>query len=106
DGHDCGVRAADRWLSQFVPQITSSTAWRQDGALFIVWDESSAEDGRVAMLVVTPTLRGQLAMPLNHFSLLATISDRLGVPRLGNARQATSLQPQLEAAGAKSPTSG
>jgi hypothetical protein len=106
DGHDCGVRAADRWLAQFVPQITSSTAWKRDGALFIVWDESSAQDGRVALLVVTPSLRGQLTMPLNHFSLLATIADRLGVARLGLAKQASSLQPQLEAAAVKSPTSG
>jgi hypothetical protein len=45
-------------------------------------------------------------MPLNHYSLLATISDRLRVPRLGLAKQATSLHPQLETAAAKSPTSG
>jgi acid phosphatase len=106
DGHDCGVARSDRWLSQFVPQITSSTAWKQGGVLFIVWDESGTEDGRVALLVVAPTLRGQLAMPLNHYSLLATIADRLRVPRLGLAQQATSLQPQLEAAAAPSPSSG
>jgi acid phosphatase len=106
DGHDCGVARSDRWLSQFVPQITSSTAWKQGGVLFIVWDESGTEDGRVALLVVAPTLRGQLAMPLNHYSLLATIADQLGVPRLGLAKQATSLQPQLEAAAAPSPSSG
>jgi acid phosphatase len=97
DGHDCGVATANRWLSQFVPQITSSTAWKQGGALFITWDESSAQDGRVALLVVAPSLRGQLTMPLNHFSLLATIADQLGVARLGEAKQATSLHPQLAA---------
>ena len=106
DGHDCGVARADRWLSQFVPQITSSTAWKQGGALFITWDESSGPDGRVALLVVAPTLRGQLTMPLNHFSLLATISDRLGVARLGEAKQATSLQPQLAAGTAQSSNGG
>ena len=106
DGHDCGVARADRWLSQTVPQIVSSTAWKQGGVLFITWDESGAGDGRVALLVVAPGLRGQLTMPLNHYSLLATISDRLRVPRLGLAKQATSLHSQLEAAAAKSPTSG
>jgi acid phosphatase len=106
DGHDCGVGTADRWLSDIVPQIASSTAWKQGGALFIVWDESGAQSSRVALLVVAPSLRGQLTMPLNHYSLLATIADRLGVPRLGLAKQATSLQPQLEAAAAKSPSSG
>jgi acid phosphatase len=106
DGHDCGVARANRWLSQFVPQITSSTAWKQGGALFITWDESSAQDGRVALLVVAPSLRGQLKMPLNHFSLLATIADQLRVARLGQAKQATSLQPQLEAGTALSSNSG
>ena len=106
DGHDCGVASADRWLSQTVPQITSSTAWKQGGVLFITWDESGAGDGRVALLVVAPGLQGQLTMPLDHYSLLATIADRLRVPRLGLAQQATSLRPQLEAAAAKSPKSG
>lgn len=106
DGHDCGVARADRWLSQTVPQITSSAAWKEGGTLFITWDESGAADGRVALLVVAPTLRGQLTMPLNHYSLLATIADQLRVPRLGLARQATSLQPQLEADAAQSPSSG
>jgi hypothetical protein len=43
---------------------------------------------------------------MNHFSLLATIADRLGVARLGEAKQATSLQPQLAASTDKSPSSG
>ena len=106
DGHDCGVARADRWLSQTVPQIVDSTAWKQGGALFITWDEAGSGDGRVALLVIAPGLHGQLTMPLNHYSLLATIADQLRVPRLGLAKQATSLQPQLEAAAANSPTSG
>jgi phosphatidylinositol-3-phosphatase len=97
DGHDCGVGTADRWLSQVVPQITSSPAWQEGGALFITWDESSAGDGRVAMLVVAPGVHGDLTMPLDHYSLLATVADRLGVPRLGLAKQATSLIKQLQA---------
>ena len=74
---------------------------QQGGVLFIVWDESGAAEGQVALLVVAPSLRGKLTMPLNHYSLLATIADRLRVPRLGLAKQATSLHPQLEAASRK-----
>jgi hypothetical protein len=95
DGHDCGVGTADRWLAQVVPQITSSPAWQQNGVLFITWDESSAGDNRVALLVVSPSMTGPIATPLDHFSLSATISDQLGVPRLGEAQQATSLSTQL-----------
>jgi hypothetical protein len=95
DGHDCGVRTADRWLAQVVPQITGSPAWQQNGVLFITWDESSAGDTRVALLVISPSFRGQIATRLDHYSLLATVSDQLGVPRLGLAQQATSLAQQL-----------
>jgi phosphatidylinositol-3-phosphatase len=105
DGHDCGIRTADRWLSQVVPQITSSPAWQEGGTLFITWDESSAGDGRVALLVIAPGVHGQLTMPLDHFSLLATIADRLGVPRLGLAKGATSLSKQLQAGAAQSSSS-
>jgi phosphatidylinositol-3-phosphatase len=104
DGHDCGVDTADRWLSQVVPQITRSAAWQKGGALFIAWDESSAGDGRVALLVVAPGVHGQLTMRLDHFSLLATIEDRLGVARLGLARRATSLTKQLQAGATPRPS--
>src|SRR3989440_6496306 len=106
DGHDCGVRASDRWLSGVVPQITSSPAWRKDGVLFITWDESSAGDGRVALLVVAPSVRGRITAPFDHYSLSATISEQLGVPRLGDAKQATSLSKQLQAARAQGSPSG
>jgi hypothetical protein len=43
---------------------------------------------------------------LNHYSLLATIADRLGVVRLGQSKQATSLKRQLEAGIASSPSGG
>ena len=97
DGHDCGVRTADGWLSQVVPEITSSPA---------TWDESSSSDSRVALLVVAPSLRGQITTPLDHYSLSATISDQLGVARLGQAQQATSLSKQLQAGRAQPSPSG
>jgi hypothetical protein len=82
------------------------SAWRKDGVLFIAWDESSGGDSRVALLVVAPSLRGQITAPLDHYSLSATISDQLGVPRLADAQQATSLSKQLQAARAQSSASG
>lgn len=98
DGHDCGIGRADQWLSQVVPQITGSPAWQEGGLLMITWDESSANDGRVALLAVSSSLQGQISTPMDHFSLLATVEDELGVPRLGLARQATSLAAQLNGA--------
>jgi phosphatidylinositol-3-phosphatase len=102
DGHDCGVRTADRWLSGVVPQIISSSAWQQNGVLLITWDESTNADSRVALLVVTPKLRGPISTTMDHFSLLATVSDQLGVARLGQSAQAASLHDQLQAAASPS----
>lgn len=96
DGHDCGTARSDQWLSQTVPQITGSAAWQQGGVLFITWDESSAGDGHVALLVLTSKVQGQISTPLDHFGLLATVEDLFRVPRLGQAAQANSLAPQLQ----------
>jgi hypothetical protein len=106
DGHDCGIARTDGWLSRAVPEIMRSKAWQQGAVLFITWDEGSGEDSQVALLVVARNVRGQFTMPLNHYSLLATISDRLGVARLGQSKQATSLKRQLEAAIVPSPSGG
>lgn len=95
DAHDCPIRTADNWLSRVVPQITGSAVWQQDGALFITWDEGNGADDRVALLVVAPGLQGEITTQLDHYALLATIEDALGVPRLGLAKDATSLNSQL-----------
>ena len=92
DGHDCSIRTADRWLAQVVPQITGSSAWQQNGVLFITWDEGSGGTDQVALLAVAPALHGQqYATSMNHYSLLATVEDLLGVPRLGSASGSPSL---------------
>lgn len=96
DGHDCSLRTADNWLAQVVPLITGSAAWQQNGALFITWDEGNGADDQVALFAIAPGLQGEITTPLDHYSLLATIEDALGVPRLGMAKQATSLNPNLK----------
>lgn len=104
DAHDCPARTADDWLAQVVPQITSSAAWQQHGVLFITWDEGNGADDRVALLVVAPGLQGEIMKRLDHYSLLATIEDALGVPRLGLAKAAASLDAQLKSGATSSST--
>lgn len=87
DTHDCSLETGDRWLSNTVPLITGSRAWREGGVLFIVWDESEGgQKNQVPSLVVAPNLGWHtLPAPFDHYSLLATVEDRLQVPRLGLA---------------------
>lgn len=85
DMHDCPTATGDQWLSQEVPLILASPAWKQSGALFITWDEGTSSDGcctfagggRVATLVISPLGRKQFqsATPHDHYSLLRTVTD-------------------------------
>jgi hypothetical protein len=100
DGHDCSSQTADDFLAGLVPRILASDAWRQNGLLLITWDEDDGHgDNRVPALVVAPTLAShQTSRPHDHYSLLATVEDRLGVPRLGEAARASAFD-ELFAAG-------
>ncbi len=95
DMHDCSIATGDTWLSQQVPAILNSTAFRNGGVLFITWDEGStnagcctnAAGGRVATLVISPLGRTafQSSVAETHYSLLKTIEDSWNLPRLGGA---------------------
>ncbi|HYR47653.1 MAG TPA: alkaline phosphatase family protein [Candidatus Polarisedimenticolia bacterium] len=94
DQHDCSIAVGDDWLRQTVGTITSSPAWQADAVLFITWDEDSGRsDNRVLTLVLRPDVKHRVsAVSYDHYSLLATIEDILGVPRLANAARATPMR--------------
>jgi hypothetical protein len=86
DGHDCSTGVADQWLSQTVPMILATSAWQDNGLLLITWDEGDDNANHVLTLAIHPTATAQVSrVAYNHYSLLATIEDRLGVARLGRA---------------------
>ena len=95
DMHDCSIATGDSFLSQQVPGILNSSAFRNGGVLFITWDEGStgagcctdAAGGRVVTLVISPLGRTgfQSSTAETHYSLLRTIEDSWNLPRLGGA---------------------
>ena len=122
DGHDApcvdgragGLAAADEWLRTWVPRITGSPAFKQDGMLVITFDESDGPQsdasaccgegpgpntplpgitgmggGKVGALVLSPYVApGTVSSTsYNHYSLLASIEDLFGLPYLGYAGQ-------------------
>jgi phospholipase C len=93
DTHDCRVSVGDDWLRQEVGQITTSAAWQKDGILFITWDEDDGStDNRVLTLVIAPGLGHRTSQKhYTHYSMLATLEDLLGVGRLGQAANASSM---------------
>jgi hypothetical protein len=90
DGHDCSSSVADAWLSHTVPAILSSNAWQDGGMLVITWDEGEDSANSVLTVIIRPNPVNHVsAKRYDHYSLLATIEDTLGVARLGQAAQAT-----------------
>ncbi len=97
DAHNCELGTADEYLGHLTPRLLRQLG--PHGLLVVTFDEGSsnasccgnARGGRVATILVGPEVRKgiRLHRPYSHYSLLATLEDRLGVGRLREARHAT-----------------
>jgi hypothetical protein len=89
------IAAGDTWLSQTVPVILNSAAYRNGGALFITWDESEGGDLPIGMIVLSPKAKGNgysNSIAYTHSSTLRTMQEIFAVqPFLGGAASATDL---------------
>ena len=84
------VLQGDDWLSINVPPVLATAGFASGGrdVLFIVWEEAGTDIGTPPMplIVVSPLARATTtSASYTHASLLATIEDGLGVPRLGDS---------------------
>jgi hypothetical protein len=90
DGHDCSTAVADKWLEATVTTILTTGAFKDDGVLFITWDEGYDRANSVLTLVIhSDPLTHQSDRLYDHYSLLATVQDLLGLPRLGQTTNAS-----------------
>jgi hypothetical protein len=104
DGHDCSNNVVSDWLSQTVPLILESEAWKDNGVLFITYDEGEDSANSVLTLVIRDrqvNLRSSVAY--DHYSLLASIEDLLGLPRLAQAANAEAMSDLLATRPLKTP---
>jgi hypothetical protein len=89
------VALGDTWLATAVPQILASQAYRNNGVLLITWDEGTAGDGPIGMIVLSPLAKGggySNTVHYTHSSTLRTLQEIFGVtPLLGDAAKATDL---------------
>ena len=105
DMHDCDTAAGDRFLSTLVPSLLHALGPR--GLLFLTFDEGTSDagccrlaaGGHIATIVAGGAARrgARLPSPADHYSVLATIEDLYGLPRMRGAACACtpSLQPLL-----------
>ena len=96
DMHNCEANVADAWLEKTVTKIMAADAYKNGGAIFILFDEgSSRAPGATADLptiVISPNLANPgkpVSTPFTHASYLATVEDIFGLGRLPTTQNAT-----------------
>lgn len=97
NAHDCDLDVMDTWLHTWVPTILQSPAWRDNGVLFVTFDEGAVQDqsgcceyaagGRIVTLVIAPMGKPAYSSTVayDHYSILRTIETAWGLPLLGKA---------------------
>lgn len=84
------IKQGDNWLSQNLPMILNSAAYKSNGLVIITWDEGSgSSDGPIGMIVLSPYAKGggyHNAIHYTHSSTLRTLQKIFGTsPPLGGA---------------------
>lgn len=106
DMHDGTIAQGDTWLQNNLPAIFSSSAYQNGNVvLFLTWDEGEGGTANdcatnttdvgchVATIVVSPSTRPgtQSSTLFNHYSLLRSTEQLLGVPALLQGAGANSM---------------
>jgi phosphatidylinositol-3-phosphatase len=94
DMHDCDPAVGDRFLVATIPPLLRSLGRR--GLLVLTWDEGSSDSGccrlasggHIVTILAGGLARagGRMRTPADHYSVLQTIEDLFGLPRLAGAR--------------------
>jgi phosphatidylinositol-3-phosphatase len=106
DMHDGTIQQGDTWLSKNLPVIFNSPEYKSGSTVvFVTWDEgehgtsnrcatNTTDVGcHVATLVISPSTKpGTTSGTLfNHYGLLGSTEQLLGLPKLGQAKTAATL---------------
>jgi len=97
DTHDCAVSVGDAWLQAWFAKIVASPTYQSGRTVvFLTWDEDDdSSANRVPLVVVsTSTPPGtKVGASSDHYSLLRTTEQLLGLTYLGRAADASSMAP-------------
>jgi len=95
DTHDCAVRTGDTWLESWIPRIVAGPNYLSGNTLIVLtWDEGVGASNLIPTIVIGPSVPAgtRSTTPLNHYSLLLTTEQLLGLAPLAAAIGATSMR--------------
>ncbi len=105
DMHDCSVATGDAWVRD---QLDGYAQWAKthNSWLVVTFDENAGGTvNQIATLLVGEGIKpGVYTEQLNHYGLLRTIEDVYGLPPLGHAAEARSLQTIWTGSAPRAPT--
>jgi phosphatidylinositol-3-phosphatase len=81
------ITQGDTWLSQQIPMIMSSQAYKDNGAIFLTWDESEGGENPIGMIVLSPKAKGngfKSTTKYFHSSMVRTVEEIFGLSPLLN----------------------
>lgn len=94
DMHDGTIAHGDAWVRQ---HLSAYATWARtnDSLLIVTWDENEGGgSNQIATMAVGDGIpSGTWTTRADHYSLLRTIEDTYGLPRLGKAASATPVAP-------------
>jgi len=84
DMHDGSIEQGDAWLSREVPKILASDAYKNGGALFLLWDEGSSQGDDPPFIMVSPNAKVGFVSHTEYdtSSYLKTVQAILGLEPL------------------------
>jgi phospholipase C len=93
------IKKGDDWLKAQIPGILASAAYKDGGAVFVMWDEGdespghSASDGPIPFIVLSPFAKTNYSTStkFTHSSMLRTLQTIFDVPYLRAAKTSNDL---------------
>jgi len=88
------IKQGDNWLSTEIPKLMKSSAYTNNGVIFIVWDEGSGTSS-IGLICLSPLAKGNgyaSNVHYTHSSLLRTVQEAFNVtPLIRDAANAANL---------------
>ncbi|HZR19924.1 MAG TPA: alkaline phosphatase family protein [Verrucomicrobiae bacterium] len=89
-GDAANIAQGDNFLSQIIPQIMASPAYKRNGVIVIWWDESEGGDDvsrTIPEIIISPLAKGNAyasGVPMSHSSDIKTWEEIFRLPEINN----------------------
>jgi phosphatidylinositol-3-phosphatase len=102
------LQSGDAFLSNFMAKVYETPEWQAGNTVvFVTWDEvDSGTANHIPTLVVAPSVvpGTKSVATFNHYSMLRTTEELLGLPFIGGASTASSMAPEFNLSAASTRT--